>query len=187
MLFSCFSHGSFVFSAKPNREHIFHVKFPDTWTQGDLNNLFRKFGPVSTRWIDSSSAFVVLLHRENVPAVLPTIEKPRTVQVITFEAFSKTASIEFDEVSHQIQFNFAKFCAFVIDQLNTIKKYALQEESDDDEQTGSSVAAKRPCIEITSNPRWNFRLIVLAIVIAVLFFIIPDFIILWELQFRKPA
>lgn len=101
------------FSAKPNREHIFHVKFPDTWTQGDLNNLFRKFGPVSTRWIDSSSAFVVLLHRENVPAVLPTIEKPRTVQVNTFEAFSKTASIEFDEVSHLMRFYLTILCVII--------------------------------------------------------------------------
>lgn len=83
----------------PNREHVFHVKFPDFWTQGDLNNHFRKFGPVGTRWIDSSSAFVSLIHRENAPIVLSTIEKNKNVQVASFAAYSTANKIEYDEVS----------------------------------------------------------------------------------------
>lgn len=91
---------TFIHAATPNREHVFHARFPDTWTQGDLNNHFNKFGPVQTRWIDSCSAFVLLSHRENAPAVLGTIDKRKNVEVSTFAAYASRA--EQDDVSYLI-------------------------------------------------------------------------------------
>lgn len=99
----------FCITATPNREHVFHVKFPDAWSQSDLNNHFRKFGPVATRWIDNSSAFVSLMHRENAAVVLKTIDKMKNVQVTTFAAFSAT-KIECDDVSNVCS---AYLCHFV--------------------------------------------------------------------------
>lgn len=56
--------------AVPNRDHVFHIQFPEVWTQTDVRNHFRKFGPVFIRWIDNTSAFVSLNDRENLNASL---------------------------------------------------------------------------------------------------------------------
>ncbi|XP_031620480.1 poly(A)-specific ribonuclease PARN-like isoform X2 [Contarinia nasturtii] len=71
----------------PNRDHVFHVIFPESWTQTDLINHFRKYGPVFIRWIDSTSAFVSLKHQENASIVLNTIEKPKGVKVSPFSTY----------------------------------------------------------------------------------------------------
>lgn len=101
---SLFFHFSVRFfnAATPNREHVFHVHFPETWTQGDLNNYFNKFGPVQTRWINSCSAFVLLSHRENALAVVPTIEKRKNVEVSTFAAYASRVGL--DDVRYYFRF-----------------------------------------------------------------------------------
>lgn len=75
------------YSAKPDRDHVFHVSFPGKWTQNDIVNQFRKFGPVQIRWIDDMSAFVALIHRENASILLKSIEKAKGVKIITFATY----------------------------------------------------------------------------------------------------
>lgn len=33
-----------IFTAKPNRDAVFHVTFPEEWTAADLKNMFSTFG-----------------------------------------------------------------------------------------------------------------------------------------------
>lgn len=80
--------------AVPNRDHIFHIQFPEVWTQTDVRNHFRKFGPVFIRWIDNTSAFVSLNDRENAPILLKTIETAKGVKVISFAAYIKVNGIK---------------------------------------------------------------------------------------------
>lgn len=66
----------------------------------------------------------------------------------------------------------------------------FQDEADDldikEEAEGSTSTQKRSsCFEITSNQRWNYLLIVLAVILVILFFIAPDFLIIWEFYLRK--
>lgn len=89
----------YLFTAKPNRDHVFHINFPETWTQHDLNNYFKKYGPVSTRWINNRSAFVLLIHRENAPILLKTIDTIKDVKVSAFSTYSSANSIDIENVS----------------------------------------------------------------------------------------
>lgn len=84
--------------AKPNRDHVFHVTFPETWTQNDIINHFRKYGPIQIRWIDSISAFVALINRENAPILLKTIETAKGVKIITFAMYLKVSGADNEEV-----------------------------------------------------------------------------------------
>lgn len=83
--------------AKPNREHVFHIIFPETWTQTDIINHFRKYGPVQIRWVDSSSAFVALINRENSTILLKTIEKTKNVKVSTFSTYLRVTGADLDD------------------------------------------------------------------------------------------
>lgn len=83
--------------AKPNREHVFHIIFPETWTQNDIINHFRKYGPVQIRWIDSSSAFVALINRENSTILLKTIERTKNVKVSTFSTYLRVTGADEDD------------------------------------------------------------------------------------------
>lgn len=83
--------------AKPNREHVFHVMFPETWTQNDIINHFRKYGPVQIRWIDSSSAFVALVNRENSSILIKTIENTKGVKVSTFSTYLRATGADCDD------------------------------------------------------------------------------------------
>lgn len=84
-------------TAKPNREHVFHIIFPETWTQNDIINHFRKYGPVQIRWIDSSSAFVSLINRENSTILLKTIEKTKGVKLSTFSTYLRVTGADLDD------------------------------------------------------------------------------------------
>lgn len=44
----------------PNRDHCFHVTFPDFWRQQDIINAFTYCGHVRVMWINDSSAFVAV-------------------------------------------------------------------------------------------------------------------------------
>lgn len=50
---------------EPNRDHVFHISFPDEWKTPDILNLFAPFGSVQVSWISDTSAYVCL--REHVP------------------------------------------------------------------------------------------------------------------------
>lgn len=71
--------------------------FPETWTQSDIINHYRKYGPVQIRWIDSSSAFVALINRENSTILLKTIEKTKGVKVSTFSTYLRVTGADYDD------------------------------------------------------------------------------------------
>lgn len=75
---------------------MFHVSFPQTWTQNDIVNQFRKYGPIQIRWIDDTSAFIALIHRENASVLMLTYEKPKGVEVSTFSTYRKIHGTEED-------------------------------------------------------------------------------------------
>lgn len=52
------------------------------------------------------------------------------------------------------------------------------------DEAESSDILKRSCNDPV-NQRWNIYLVILAVILIIFFFIIPDFIIIWELQLRK--
>lgn len=68
--------------------------FPETWTQADIINHFRKYGPVFIRWIDSTSAFVSLVKRENAPLLLKTIGTTKGVKVSTFSTYLRVTGAD---------------------------------------------------------------------------------------------
>lgn len=71
--------------------------FPDTWTQPDLINHFRKYGPVFIRWIDNTSAFVSLMNRENAPILLKSIGSTKGVKISTFSTFISVSKTDSDD------------------------------------------------------------------------------------------
>lgn len=89
----------------PNRDYVFHVSFPETWTQSDIINHFRKFGPVFIRWIDNASAFVSLMNRENAPILMKTIGTTKGVKISTFETYLRATGADKDEVCIKPTFN----------------------------------------------------------------------------------
>lgn len=91
--------------AKPNREHVFHVIFPETWTQNDIVNHFRKFGPLQIRWIDNSSAFVALINRENASILMQTIESKKGVKVSTFSTYLRVTGGDCVDDVRTLNFN----------------------------------------------------------------------------------
>lgn len=50
---------------------------------------------------------------------------------------------------------------------------------------GSTAQKRSSCVSDVSSQRWNIYLIMGAVILIILFFIIPDFIIIWELELRK--
>lgn len=71
--------------------------FPEKWTQTDIINHFRKYGPVQIRWIDNSSAFVALINRENSSILLKTIESTKGVKVSTFSTYLRVTGADYDD------------------------------------------------------------------------------------------
>lgn len=92
--------------ATPNRAHVFHVIFPEIWTQNDIINHFSKFGPVYIRWIDNTSAFVSLANRENAPILLKTIGTTKGVKVSTFSTYLRVTGADQDDVCVTQNFGF---------------------------------------------------------------------------------
>lgn len=89
---------------------MFHVIFPETWNQNDIVNHFRKYGAVFIRWVDSSSAFVSLMNRENAPILLKTIGTTKGVKVSTFSTYRRVTGADIEEVySYQRLFLFVCF------------------------------------------------------------------------------
>lgn len=84
--------------AVPNRDHVFHVRFPDNWKQSDLIHHFRKYGSIFIRWINNNSAFVSLNNRENASILLQTIGRTPNVKIVSFETHQK-AQQKLEEVS----------------------------------------------------------------------------------------
>lgn len=72
--------------------------FPENWTQSDLINYFRKFGPVFIRWIDNTSAFAMLKNQENATVVMPTIEKIKGVKVTPFAEYERATGARKEDV-----------------------------------------------------------------------------------------
>lgn len=70
--------------------------FPEEWTQNDIINHFRKYGPVFIRWIDSRSAFVALSHRENAPILLKTIGVTKGVKLSSFSTYLRVTATDTD-------------------------------------------------------------------------------------------
>lgn len=156
---------------------MFHVIFPEAWTQNDIVNHFRKYGPVQIRWIDSSSAFVALINRENSTILLKTIQATKGVKVSTFSTYLRVTGADLDD----------DVCTTMMTKSMKISYHAtaysnsFQDEVDEAE---SSEMNKRSCNDPV-NQRWNIYLVILAVILIIFFFIIPDFIIIWELQLRK--
>lgn len=72
--------------------------------------------------------------------------------------------------------------SFVHHNLNSITfSFDIQNENDDEAENSG---AQKRCIDTTTQ-RWKIRLFILGVFLIILFFIIPDFIIIWELQLRK--
>lgn len=62
------------------------------------------------RWIDSTSAFVSLMNRENAPVLLKTIGTTKGVKVSTFSTYLRVTTIESDDdVNLMIFFYFLRF------------------------------------------------------------------------------
>ena len=70
---------------EPNRDHVFHTSFPKEWKTADVIQLFSAYGPVIVSWIDDSSAFVTLHHRENHSVVMKNmITLPIGCNIMTY-------------------------------------------------------------------------------------------------------
>ncbi|XP_055310617.1 poly(A)-specific ribonuclease PARN-like isoform X2 [Sitodiplosis mosellana] len=108
---------------KPNREHVFHVTFPETWAQTDIINHFRKFGPVFIRWIDNTSAFVSLMNRENAPILLKSITATKGVKISTFAMYLRATGAD------------------------------KEDETEDGEAEGSAAKKRPSCVDTTHNQR----------------------------------
>lgn len=76
---------------------MFHITFPEVWTQNDIVNHFRKYGSVFIRWINNTSAFVALNNRENAPILLKTITATKGVKITTFAAHLRATGAESDD------------------------------------------------------------------------------------------
>lgn len=159
--------------------------FPNTWKQNDIINHFRKYGPVFIRWIDNTSAFVSLMNRENAPILMKTIGTTKDVKVSPFATYLRVTGADDNEevilcdTLSIIDFirSSALFFVFIF--------YSFLKD-DNEEEAESSAAQKRPSGGVESgNQRWNIYLVLLGIVLIILFFIIPDFMIIWELQIHK--
>lgn len=69
------------------RCHVFFVKFPATWQSSDLQDHFKNFGPVHIAWVDSATAFVSLINKENSSCVLKTISRPAGFEIKSFAEY----------------------------------------------------------------------------------------------------
>lgn len=55
-----------------------------TWQTSDIQNMFKNYGPITTSWIDDSSALIALHNKENASCVVKTISRPNGFEIMTF-------------------------------------------------------------------------------------------------------
>ncbi|CAH1795096.1 unnamed protein product, partial [Owenia fusiformis] len=73
---------------KPNRDHVFHIRFPKEWKTADIAALFTPVGNVQVVWLNDTSAFVALYRKDQAHHVLKMINKPgEQYYVMTYEAY----------------------------------------------------------------------------------------------------
>ncbi|GAB6021420.1 Poly(A)-specific ribonuclease pnldc1 [Chamberlinius hualienensis] len=73
---------------KPNRDHVFHVRFPKDWKTSDLIQLFSPFGHVYVAWINDTSAFISLTRKDQAVLVMRTLTQSDTYHVKRYCQFA---------------------------------------------------------------------------------------------------
>ncbi|KAJ6643112.1 Poly(A)-specific ribonuclease PARN, partial [Pseudolycoriella hygida] len=68
----------------PSRDHVFHLKIPNDWTNNNIYQMFRTYGNVRISWLDDTSCFVALHNRENATGLLKVIGKYEGVTMVSF-------------------------------------------------------------------------------------------------------
>uniref|UniRef100_UPI0035900834 poly(A)-specific ribonuclease PARN-like isoform X2 n=1 Tax=Myxine glutinosa TaxID=7769 RepID=UPI0035900834 len=74
---------------KPKRDNVLQVTFPKEWKTSDLHQLFSAFGGIQVSWIDSTSAFVVLSKKEQVPIAKNMCQDAETYQIRTYSEYCR--------------------------------------------------------------------------------------------------
>jgi len=74
----------------PNREHCYHVSFPDYWRKQDIINAFSYCGHVRVMWINDTSAFVAIEEKQFLPEVKQVITNNKDISVQKYKEWRKT-------------------------------------------------------------------------------------------------
>ncbi|KAK2169445.1 hypothetical protein LSH36_10g14010 [Paralvinella palmiformis] len=74
---------------KPDRDHIFHVRFPKDWKTSDISQLFSQFGSVYVAWLDESSVYVALNRRDQAEMVMKALPNTEHYQISRYSDYVK--------------------------------------------------------------------------------------------------
>jgi len=78
-----------------NRDHVFHVTFPEEWKASDLFTLFYPYGTIQFSWLSSTSAYVGLHKRENAKKALKALSKDTSnYRVVSYAFHQKSKSFK---------------------------------------------------------------------------------------------
>ncbi|XP_075231184.1 poly(A)-specific ribonuclease PARN-like isoform X2 [Lycorma delicatula] len=91
----------------PSREHVFYITFPKEWKYNDINQLFTPYGSIFISWINDTSAWVSLQHREQTINVKNTLIGNLKHSNTTIEPYETAMSRFGDEFSSMKQQNSA--------------------------------------------------------------------------------
>ncbi|KAG1668716.1 Poly(A)-specific ribonuclease PARN [Nymphon striatum] len=85
---------------KVNRDHVFHLTFPNEWKISDLFQLFTSYGQIHIAWIDDVSAFVALRNNlDNSSNVIKTLGQSNVYKILTYKEY---VSIKKENKNHEI-------------------------------------------------------------------------------------